>query len=62
MGYCLQTDITIDRLTLPAREVIGAKAVAKEEMLAIVSDMDYRPEEYRQFVTHEIMNLKAGEK
>jgi len=55
--YFLNIDFNIDELSLQEDEVIGAKVVSKEEMLSLVSNMDYRPEEYREIVKREINKL-----
>jgi len=55
--YFLKADFDINHLTLQRGEVIGAKAVSKDEMLALVSNMYYRPDEYRRHVAHEISKL-----
>jgi len=55
--YFLNIDFNIDELSLQANEVIGAKTVSKEYMLSLVSDMYYRPEEYREIVMNEINKL-----
>jgi len=48
--YFAKADFTPDELTLQSSEVISAKMVSLEEMLALISQMDYRPTEYRQFM------------
>jgi len=55
--YFVKADFNVDELTLERGKVIGAKFVSKEQILEHVSEICYRPEEYRQFITHEIMKL-----
>jgi len=55
--YFLQTEFDITKLTLPPREVIGAKAIPLPEMLTLVENMHYRPDEYRQFILSKIALL-----
>lgn len=55
--YFLNIDFNIDELSLQPNEVIGVKKVSKEYMLSLVSDMYYRPEEYREIVLNEINKL-----
>ncbi|MCL2571602.1 MAG: NUDIX domain-containing protein [Defluviitaleaceae bacterium] len=52
--YFLKTDIPIEDLSLQNEEVIGVKLVTAIQMLEHVSKMDYRPAEYRSFITNEI--------
>ena len=58
--YFLNADIAINNLTLQSTEVINAKMIPLEEMLRHVSNMDYRPAEYRRFILNEI-NRISGE-
>lgn len=55
--YFLKIDFDIHKLILNPEEVIGAKSVSKDEMLALVSHMDYRPDEYKRVVMAEIRDL-----
>ncbi|MCL2404963.1 MAG: NUDIX domain-containing protein [Defluviitaleaceae bacterium] len=55
--YIAKTNAAISELCLGHSEVIGAKFVSKAEMLAHISGMSYRPKEYRQFITNEILKL-----
>jgi isopentenyldiphosphate isomerase len=55
--YFLNIEFKLDDLNLQENEVIGAKTVSKDEMLSMVSNMYYRPEEYREIVTNEINKL-----
>jgi len=55
--YFMKADFEADELTLEHGKVIGAKLVSKDEMLDIVSNMYYRPDEYRQYMTQEINKL-----
>ena len=55
--YFLEYDYTINNLSLQENEVIGAKSVTKDEMLALVERMNYRPAEYRDIVKNEINKL-----
>lgn len=55
--YFLNIDFNLEDLSLQEDEVIGAKTVSKYEMLSMVSNMNYRPEEYREIVTNEIIKL-----
>ena len=52
--YFAKLDFAIDELNLQPSEVIGVKTVSKEEMLTLVSNMYYRPDEYHQLVICEI--------
>ena len=58
--YFLETDFDLNNLTLQCGEVIGAKLVSKGEILELVSNMYYRPEEYRRLVIGEIDRLPAN--
>lgn len=53
--YFLQTEFEITKLTLPPREVIGAKVISLAEMIVLVENMHYRPSEYREFILSEIV-------
>jgi len=55
--YFLQAAFDISKLILPPSEVIGAKAISKAEMLALVENMYYRPEEYKREIWNEIKEL-----
>ena len=46
--YTIQQDINIKDTVLQASEVEAIKYVSKDEMLALVDKMDYRPHEYRK--------------
>ena len=48
--YRIAAEFDVDQLTLQPEEVIGAKAVSKDEMLALIARMDYRPAAYREMV------------
>jgi len=56
--YFAKKDFQVDALSFGQGEVIAAAFVSKEEMLAHVSNMHYRPSEYRQFISHEIEKRK----
>ncbi|MCL2420397.1 MAG: NUDIX domain-containing protein [Defluviitaleaceae bacterium] len=58
--YFLKIDFDIKKLTLPPEEVIEAKSVCVDEMLALVENMDYRPVEYRRLVAGEICKLRCS--
>ena len=55
--YFLQLDFDISKLVLEEGKVIGAKAITKAEMLELVKNMYYRPQEYRQFIMNEINKI-----
>jgi len=55
--YFAKADFDVNELSLQNEEVIGAKMVSKNDMLELVSKMDYRPVEYRQFIDCEIGKL-----
>jgi len=56
--YFVKNDFDVSDLSLPNEEVIGAKMVSKDDMLELVSKMDYRPVEYRELITGAINNLQ----
>lgn len=55
--YFVKTDFAASELNLQREEVIGLKTVSKAEMQEFVSNMHYRPEEYRRIMQHEIAKL-----
>jgi len=57
--YFLQTEFDVSTLILPPNEVIGAKAISKAEMLTLIENMYYRPEEYRRVLLGEIIKLES---
>lgn len=54
--YFLKSDFELNQLTLQTNEVVGVKVVSKEDMVSLVSQMDYRPAEYRNMVINEMKN------
>lgn len=48
--YVIETEFDIDELVVQEDEVIDIAKVTKEEMIAIVNGMDYRPKEYRHII------------
>ena len=55
--YFLQMEFAISKLAVPNSEVIAVKTVDKAEMLEMVSNMHWRPDEYRQFIQDVINKL-----
>jgi len=55
--YFVEMDFSVDDLSLEPGKVIGAKFVSKKEMLTHISNMHYRPEEYRRYMTNKIKML-----
>lgn len=55
--YFLKIDFNISELSLQSQEVVGVKVISRDDMLALVSNMYYRPIEYREIVTNEINKL-----
>jgi len=55
--YFVKANFDVNDLSLHNEEVIGAKMVSKDDMLELVSKMDYRPAEYRQHINCEINEL-----
>jgi len=58
--YFLQADFNINELSINDDEVIGIKTISADEMLSLVSKMDYRTIEYRTMVSSEINKLKTA--
>ena len=52
--YFVDIEYAIENLKLREREVIDVRSISAGEMLNMVSAMDYRPAEYREFVASEI--------
>jgi isopentenyldiphosphate isomerase len=59
--YFVKVSFNVKDLSLQNEEVISAKMVSKDDMLELVSKMDYRPVEYRHFIACEIRKLIEGE-
>lgn len=57
--FLLQWEFDLGGLVLQEEEVLGARTVSKEEMLALVERMDYRPAEYRKLIAGTITALAA---
>jgi isopentenyldiphosphate isomerase len=57
--YFLKIDFNISKLSLQSEEVVGVKVISMDDMLALVSNMHYRPNEYREIVTNEINKLNT---
>lgn len=55
--YFMETSVRLDDLTLQEDEVMDAKYVTSDEMIAMVEKMDYRSESYRQMVKDNILAL-----
>ena len=55
--YFLKTDFEPSALSFQHDEVIGVKTVSKDEMMDLVSKMDYRPSAYREHVLRAIRDL-----
>lgn len=55
--YFLKADFNISELSLQSEEVVGVKAISVADMLTLVSNMHYRPDEYREIVSNEIDRL-----
>ena len=55
--YFIQNNFDLMRLSLQRDEVINVKTISKNEMIKLVAEMNYRPVEYRQFVTSEVNKL-----
>lgn len=57
--YFVRVNFDVSELSLQSGEVIGAKMVSKDDMLELVSGMDYRPVEYRQCIAGEICSISS---
>jgi len=55
--YFAKVNFGMNELSLQNEEVIAAKMVSKDDMLELVSKMDYRPVEYRRHISYEISKL-----
>ena len=55
--YFVQMEFDISKLVLAHNEVIDVKGISKTEMLALISGMDYRPQEYRTMIANKICKL-----
>jgi isopentenyldiphosphate isomerase len=55
--YVLCKDIDISNLTLQKSEVADIKYISKNEMLELISHMDYRPKEYRDAIWDYIKSI-----
>ena len=53
--YFAKANFNVNELSLQNEEVIGAKTVSKDDMLELVSKMDYRPVQYRKHITCKIL-------
>ncbi|MEN6314443.1 MAG: NUDIX domain-containing protein [Clostridiaceae bacterium] len=60
--YFLKIDFNISELSLQSEEVIGTKVISITDMLTLVSNMHYRPNEYREIVMNEINKLNIADK
>lgn len=56
--YFLKIDFNISQLSLQREEVIGVKAISMDDMVNLVSNMHYRPNQYRGIVKNEIKKLR----
>ena len=52
-------DIDICELTLQKSEVEDAKYVSRDEMIKLIRNMDYRPEEYRIIMENYVREIKS---
>lgn len=55
--YVLCKDVDLCDLTLQKSEVADVKYISKDEMLELISNMDYRPAEYRTAVENYVKGL-----
>lgn len=55
--YFYKTKETLDKFVLHDKKVTEVKFISKEDMLRLVSKMDYRPWDYRNIVSTYIKNL-----
>ena len=58
--YFFQVEFDLRRLNLQRDEVVDVKAVPLDDMIALVSKMHYRPEEYRQCIMSEMNSLRRN--
>lgn len=58
--YFAQVDFNLEELSLGSDEVINVKTIPKSEMINLVAEMNYRPGEYRQYITNEINKHSIG--
>lgn len=56
--YVVCEDLVLEKLVLQKSEVVGVKYVSKNEMLELIRNMDYRPEEYRTVVEKYVNGTK----
>jgi isopentenyldiphosphate isomerase len=56
--YFIHADIRKEELTMQKDEVIDVKFVSKNDMIKIISEMDYRPEAYKNIIINKINTLK----
>jgi len=59
--YFVRANFNVSALLLQNEEVIGAKMVSKDDMLELLSNMDYRPVEYRKHITCKISEFVKGD-
>ena len=55
--YFVRANFNVNALLLQNEEVIGAKMISKDDMLDLVSKMDYRPVQYRKHITCKILGI-----
>jgi len=60
-AYFVKANFDVNELSLQSKEVICAKMVSKDDIVKLVSKMDYRPIEYRQHITCKIGKLAKGD-
>ena len=53
--YFVKANFNVNELSLRNEEVIGTKMVSKDDMMELVSKMDYRPVQYRKHITCKIL-------
>jgi len=59
--YFVKANFNVSALLLQNEEVISAKMVSKDDMLELLSSMDYRPAEYRKHITCKIDEIVKGD-